>query len=105
MRAAADGDNVRHAVSIQIATAQVLGRNLAIEHRSLPVVQGAIKVVHRNPVVLAAMACKHLVVAIAIDVGDPERMSVGERFVEHGAAAELGQALDARRALVSIAAR
>ena len=38
--------------------------------------------------VLAAMAGEDLVVAVAVDVGDPEGVAVGQGRVEHGPRAE-----------------
>ena len=53
------------------------------------VLLGAVEVVERDPVVLAAVACEDLVVAIAIDVGNPEGVAVGERVVQDDSWAEL----------------
>ena len=82
MRAAADGDDVGCAVAVEIAPAQVLGGDVAIDHGFRPCSGAAIEVVHRDPMVLAAVAGEDLVVAVAIDVGDPEGVAVGQGVVD-----------------------
>ncbi len=58
----------------------------------LPFLIGSIEVIHRNPMVLAAVAGEDLLVAVAIDVGDPEGVAVGQGIVDHGARPKLERA-------------
>ena len=45
--------------------------------------------------ILAAVAGEDFVVAVAVDVGQPESMAVSQRFIEHGAAAGRAEAFPA----------
>ena len=49
----------------------------------------AIEVVDRHSMVLAAMTGENLVVAVAIDVSDPEGMPLGQSIVDHTSRAKL----------------
>ena len=92
MRRATDGNDVGRAIAIQIASAQVLGGDVAVDHGLLPFLIGSIEVIHRNPMVLAAVAGEDLLVAVAIDVGDPEGVAVGQGIVDDGARPKLERA-------------
>ena len=89
VRRAADGDDVGPAVAVEVAAAQVLGGDVAVEHGPGPLAGLPVEVVHRDPVILAPVAGEDLVVAVAVDVGDPEGVAVGQGRVEHGPGAEL----------------
>ena len=79
---AADGDDVGRAVAVEVAPAQVLGGDVAVEHGADPLAAGPIEVVHRDAMILAAVAGEDLVVAVAIDVGHPEGVAVGQGRVD-----------------------
>src|SRR5262249_35769084 len=84
---ATDGDDVGGAVAVEVAAAEVLGGDVAVENGADP--GRAVEVVHRHAMVLAAVAGEDLVVAVAVHVGDPEGMAVGEGGVDRRAGAEL----------------
>ena len=90
MRGAADGHDVGRAVAVDVAAAEVLRGDVAIEDGPGPGLPGSIELVHRHPMILAAVAGEDLVVAVPIDVGDPERMAVGQACCRSRSAGRTG---------------
>src|SRR5271166_1469282 len=78
MRGAAHGDDVGRAVAVEVAAAQVLGGDVPVEHRTSPVPGRPVEIIHGNAMIGAAVAGEELVVAVAIDIGHPESMALGQ---------------------------
>src|SRR5262249_5931059 len=83
----AHGDDFWRAVAVEVAPAQVLCGDVAVEDGTAPDSFRAVEVVHRNPMVLATVAGEDLIVAVAVHIAQPQRVAVVERIVQHGAAA------------------
>src|SRR5271165_4292287 len=97
MRGAADGDDVWRTVAVEIASAQVLGGDLGVEYGAGPFPARPVGIIHRDPMIGAAVAGEELIVAIAIDIGHPESVAIGQGRVENRARSELERSVLAFR--------
>ena len=97
VRGAADGDDVWRTVAVEVASAQVLGGDLGVEYGAGPFPARPVEIIHRDPMIGAAVAGEDLVVAVAIDVGDPEGVAIGQGRVEDRARSELERSVLAFR--------
>ena len=76
MRGTANGDDIGCAVTVEVATAQVLGGDVLVEHSAVPFPARSVKVIYRDSMIGASVACEELIVAVAINIGHPESVAI-----------------------------
>src|SRR5262245_4068364 len=89
MCCAPDRYYVRSAITMEVAATEVLRRDLAVDDALVPIIASAIEMVGGNAMVLAAVAGEDFVVAISINISDPEGVALRKRVVKDRARAQM----------------